>query len=76
MPHTNSPNTTKLSQAAAAEKEALAARLIRYKALTSKIAAYQSGDGPEPTEAEFLQWRTDVKLASRMKTLQSGLLEF
>lgn len=75
MPNTNSPNTTKLSQAAAAEKEAVAARLIRYERLTSKIAAYQSGEGPEPTETEFLQWRDDVKLAIRLKTLQSGLLE-
>ena len=65
----------KLSQAVAAEKEAVASSLTRYKALTAKIAAYQSGEGPEPTEAEFLQWRDDVKLVIRLRTLQSGLLE-
>lgn len=75
MPNTDHPNAVKLIQAVATEKEAVAARLARYETLTAKIAAYQSGDGPEPTEAEFLQWRDDVKLAIRLKKLQSGLSE-
>lgn len=75
MTKMDKPDAAKLLQAVAAEKEAVASSLTRYKALTAKIAAYQSGEGPEPTEAEFLQWRDDVKLAIRLKTLQSGLLE-
>ena len=69
------PDPAKLRQAVSAEKEAIASSLVRYKALTAKITAYQSSEGPEPTEAEFLQWRDDVKLAIRLKKLQSGLLE-
>ncbi len=52
----------------------MASSLVRYKALTAKIEAYQSGKGSEPTETEFLQWRDNVKLAIRLKTLQPGLL--
>ena len=62
-------------QAVLAEKQAMASSLVRYEALTAKLAAYQSGEGPEPTEAEFLQWREDVKLAIRLRALQSGLPE-
>ena len=51
-----------------------AEKTARYKSLTAKVTAYQSGDGPEPTEAEFLQWCNDVKLAIRLKKLQSGPL--
>jgi hypothetical protein len=75
MPNTHNPEAVKLLQAVAAEKEAMASSLVRYQALTAKIAAYQSGEGPEPTEVEFLQWRDDVKLAVRLKQLQSGLSE-
>lgn len=75
MKKIDNPDATKLLLAVAAEKEAVASGLTRYKALTAKIAAYQSGEGPEPTETEFLQWRDDVKLAIRLKKLQSGLLE-
>lgn len=75
MTKMGNPDAAKLLQAMAAEKEAIASSLVRYKALTAKITAYQSSEGPEPTEAEFLQWRDDVKLAIRLKKLQSGLLE-
>ena len=75
MPPSHTPDAEKLSQAVSAEKQAMASSLVRYEQLTAKLAAYQSGEGPEPTEAEFLQWRDDVKLAIRLKTLQSGLLE-
>lgn len=75
MTDLNHPDAAKLLEAVAAEKDAMASSLLRYQALTAKLAAYQSGEGPEPTETEFLQWRDDVKLAIRLKTLQSGLLE-
>ena len=75
MSHPHTSDAEKLSQAVAAEKQAMASSLARYEQLTAKLAAYQSGQGPEPTEAEFLQWRDDVKTAIRLKTLQSGLLE-
>lgn len=75
MPSTNNPNAAKLLQAVAAEKNAIASSLLRYKLLTAKIAAYQSGEGTEPTELEFLQWRDDVKLVIRLRKLQSGLPE-
>ncbi len=75
MPHSHNPDAEKLLQAVLAEKQAMASSLVRYEALTAKLAAYQSGEGPEPTEAEFLQWREDVKLAIRLRALQSGLPE-
>ena len=75
MPHSHNPDAEKLLQAVLAEKQAMASSLVRYEALTTKLAAYQSGEGPEPTEAEFLQWREDVKLAIRLRALQSGLPE-
>ena len=75
MTDLNHPDAAKLLQAVAAEKEAMASSLVRYQALTAKLAAYKAGKGPEPTETEFLQWRDDVKLAVRLKTLQSGLPE-
>ena len=44
---------------------------------SSKTKKYSGwwGKGPEPKEAEFLHWRNDVKLAIRLKKLQSGLLD-
>ncbi len=79
MTKMGNPDAAKLLQAVAvavaAEKEAIASSLVWYKALTAKVTAYQSGEGPEPTEAGFLQWRNDVKLAIRLKKLQSGLLD-
>ena len=75
MPHSHNPDAEKLLQAVLVEKQAMASSLVRYEALTAKLAAYQSGEGPEPTEAEFLQWREDVKLAIRLRALQSGLPE-
>ena len=55
-----------------------AEKTARYKALTAKVTAYQSGDGPEPTEAEFLQWCNDVKLAIRLiaAVRPAGFLNF
>ena len=79
MTKMGNPDAAKLLQAVAvavaAEKEAIASSLVWYKALTAKVTAYQSGEGPEPTEAGFLQWRNDVKLAIRLKKLQSDLLD-
>ena len=41
MTTTDNPETAKLLQAVAAEKEAVASSLVGYKALTAQIAAYQ-----------------------------------
>lgn len=75
MTDLNHLDAAKLLQAVAAEKDAMASSLVTYQALTAKLAVYQSGQGPESTETEFLQWRDDVKLTIRLRTLESGLLE-
>lgn len=55
-----------------AEKSDCNGRLQRYKSLTLKIADYQVGVCPAPTEEEFTQWLADVEHAVSLKTVLSG----
>ena len=64
-----SPTTKKLEAAFEAEKIASELSLVRYKSLTAKIADYQVGQGPAPTEEEFTQWLADVKHAVDLKNM-------
>ena len=63
----------KLKLALAQEKLASQVCMTRYKALTSKIAQFQMGEGPAPTEEEFTQWLADVKYAVELKKLLDGV---
>lgn len=62
----------KLRNALAAEKVDTSERLLRYKSLTAKLADYQVGIGPAPTEDEFNQWLADVKHAVNLQKLIVG----
>ena len=55
-----------------AEKSDCNGRLQRYESLTLKIADYQVGICPAPTEEEFTQWLADVEHAVNLKTVLSG----
>ena len=55
-----------------AEKSDCDGRLQRYKSLTLKIANYQVGVCPAPTEEEFIQWLADVEHEVSLKTVLSG----
>jgi hypothetical protein len=70
----SSPSTTtdKLKAALEAERADSDVRLQRYKLLTAKIADYQVGTGPAPTEEEFSQWLADVKHAVDLKNMLGG----
>ena len=67
------PNASKLRTAVRDEKLAADASLARYKVLTAKITAYQTGDGPAPTEEEFKLWLADVRRVVELKRLLSGI---
>ena len=69
---TNYTSTEKLRTLLIAEKSDCIGRLQRYKALTLKIADYQVGVCPAPTEEEFTQWLADVEHAVSLKTVLSG----
>ena len=62
----------KLQTLLIAEKSDCNGRLQRYEALTLKIADYQVGVSPAPTEEEFTQWLADVEHAFSLKTILSG----
>ena len=61
----------KLRAVLIAEKSDSNQRLKRYKLHTQKIADYQMGRGPAPTEQEFNQWLADVKHAVNLNTLMA-----
>ena len=65
-------STEKLRTLLIAEKSDCNGRLQRYKSLTLKIANYQVGVCPAPTEEEFTQWLADVEHAVSLKTVLSG----
>ena len=69
---TNYTSTEKLRSLLIAEKSDCIGRLQRYKALTLKIADYQVGVSPAPTDEEFTQWLADVDHAVSLKTVLSG----
>ena len=69
---TNYTSTEKLRTLLIAEKSDCIGRLQRYKALTLKIADYQVGVCPAPTEEEFTQWLADVEHAVSLKAVLSG----
>ena len=62
----------KLRTVLIAEKSDSNLRINRYKSHTQKIAEYQMGRGPAPTEEEFNQWLADVKHAVNLNTLMAG----
>ena len=66
------PAKEKLRTALITEKSDSDERLFRYKSLTAKIADYQVGIGPAPTEKEFTQWLADVKHAVDLKNMLGG----
>lgn len=68
-----SAHTDKFKHAVADEKLAAATSLARYRLLSAKITAFQMGDGPAPTEEEFIQWLADVNKAVELKRLLSGI---
>ena len=65
----SSPAANKLRVVLREEKSECNQQLQRYKSLTQKIADYQVGIGPAPTEEEFAQWLTDVKHAVDLKIM-------
>ena len=69
---TNYTSTEKLRTLLIAEKSDCIGRLQRYKALTLKIADYQVGVCPAPTEEEFTQGLADVEHAVSLKAVLSG----
>ena len=62
----------KLRTVLIAEKSDSDQRLKRYKSHTQKIADYQMGRGPAPTEDELNQWLADVNHAVNLNTLMAG----
>ena len=70
--YTSLTSAQKLRTVLIAEKSDSNQRLERYKSLTQKIADYQVGKGPAPTEAEFSQWLEDVKHAVDLSTVLAG----
>ena len=74
MSHMYTPftSTQRLRAVLIAEKSDCNERLKRYKSLTQKIADYQVGIGPAPTEEEFNQWLEDVKHAVDLNTVLAG----
>ena len=70
--YTSLTSAQKLRTVLIAEKSDSNQRLKRYKSHTQKIADYQMGRGPAPTEEEFNQWLADVKHAVNLNTLMAG----
>lgn len=70
--YTSLTSAQKLRTVLIAEKSNSMQQLKRYKVQTQKIADYQMGKGPAPTEEEFNQWLADVKHAVNLNTLMSG----
>ena len=68
----NHPSAQKLRTLLIAEKNDSDGRLQRYEFLTLRIADYQVGVSPAPTEEEFTQWLADVEHAVSLKTVLSG----
>ena len=70
--HNSLTSAQKLRTVLIAEKSDSNHRINRYKSHTQKIAEYQMGRGPAPTEEEFNQWLADVKHAVNLNTLMAG----
>ena len=67
--HPSSTTRDKLRTVLASEKSDVNQRFERYKTLTLKIADYQVGNGPAPTEDEFNQWLADVQHTVDLKKM-------
>lgn len=70
--YTSLTSAQKLRTVLIEEKSDSNQRLERYKSHTQKLADYQMGKGPAPTEEEFCQWMTDVKHAVNLNAVLSG----
>lgn len=61
----------KLDDAIAQERQAQRDARQIYEALTAKMWAYQTGNGPAPTNEDFEQWSQAVE--QRVKVRQLGI---